>query len=200
MSGLALLMASVGGYAVYAGLNNVPFTSGLRELVSGKLPAPREPKRTTVNWSAPAAGADGGAGAGSSGATGNRIADAARKYLGIPYVWAAHDPSKGFDCSGLVTWVLHHDLGINLPNNTHTVTGQFMVWGGATTIPKSQCAAGDLIVWPGHIGIAVSPTQMIHAPTSGEVVKIGNIWWTPQPLVRRVMGSTPGVPSSRGPL
>lgn len=190
MSGLALAMAAVGGYAVYAGVSNIPFGEGLREMVSGKLPTPRAPKRTEVTWK-PVADPGGGGG---GGATGSRIADAARKYLGIPYKWAAHDPSVGFDCSGLVTWVLHHDLGLDLPSNTHTVTGQFLVWSGATTVARDQCAAGDLIVWPGHMGIAVSPTRMIHAPTTGDVVKESNIWWTPTPLVRRVRLSTaPGL-------
>lgn len=200
MSGLAVAMAAVGAYAVYAGINGIPFAEGLRDIVSGKLPAPRAPKVTQVSWQAAGGAVAGGAG-GAGGATGSRIADAARKYLGIPYVWAAHDPASGFDCSGLVTYVLVHDIGLtNLPSNTHTVTGQFLVWSGAQTIPRANCAAGDLIVWPGHMGIATSPTTMIHAPTSGDVVKESKIWWTPEPLVRRVFGSTPGVPASRGPF
>ncbi len=121
------------------------------------------------------------------GALGVQIVNAARKYLGRPYEFAAHGPNT-FDCSGLVTWVLHHDLGLNLPSNVHTVTGQFYVWGGARTVGRPP-AEGDLICWMGHIGIATGPTTMIHAPQPGQVVKEQAIWWTPEPLVRRVNGT-----------
>lgn len=199
MSGLALTMAALGGYAVYAGLNGVPFTEGLRSIVSGKLPAPRPPTVTQVNWT-PVAGAavdlaQRGVDAATAAAGPNAfIATAARKYLGIPYRFGGHDPRTGLDCSGFVTVVLK-DVGItNLPNLTHTVTGEFYVWSGAATIPRSECRAGDLVCWIGHIGIATSATTMIAAPTTGDVVKEQKIWWTPQPLIRRVKNTRAGHP------
>lgn len=178
-------MATAGAVLVYFAINNIPMLDGLRSLVKGTVPTGT--KTGASKGVAAALGdiaskarssANAAASAGSATSTfasgGSRIADDARKYLNVPYVWGGADP-KGFDCSGLVTWVLHHDLGINLPNNTHTVTGVFLVWGGAKDVPRSQAAAGDLCCSAGHIGIAVDNSSMIHAPDFGEVVKIGPI-------------------------
>jgi peptidoglycan DL-endopeptidase CwlO len=115
---------------------------------------------------------------------GEQAAAAAAKYLGIRYVFGGATPA-GFDCSGLVTWVLHHDLGLSLPSNSHTLSGQFYTWSGARTIPRSQCAAGDLVSWPGHVAIATSNTDMIAAPHAGTVVQRQRIYSVPPPLIRR---------------
>jgi cell wall-associated NlpC family hydrolase len=107
-------------------------------------------------------------------------------------VFGGHTPA-GFDCSGLVTYVLHHDLGVTLPSNTHTVTTQFYIWKGATTVRSGQALRGDLVCWASHIGIYLGNGQMIHAPQTGEVVKISAVWNTPAPIYRRVLApdSTP---------
>ncbi len=197
ISGLAVFLATAGGFLVYVGIRNVPVRQGLREILKGEMPTARAKRGTPIpDYLKPSKfeQADDGSiflgdnamaeGTGS----GSRIADAAMKYKGIMYVWGGHDPS-GFDCSGLVTWVLARDIGLtNLPSQTHTVTGQFLVWRGATDVKggRPNTRAGDLICWPGHIGIAVSPTEMVHAPTFGQPVQVSKIWWTPAPVVRRV--------------
>jgi cell wall-associated NlpC family hydrolase len=186
ISGVALGMATAGGILMYFAINNIPMLDGLRSLVKGKIPTGAT-TGASKGVAAALAGiaskaqstADAASSAGSptsqfASTTGQKIADDARKYLGVPYVWGGASPS-GFDCSGLVTWVLHHDLGINLPDNNHTVTGQFLVWGGAKDVPRSTASAGDLCCSMEHIGIAVDSSNMIHAPDFGEVVKIGPI-------------------------
>lgn len=50
ISGLAVSVAAVGGFLVYAGIRDVPLIEGLREIISGKTPTGREQKRTAV-WS-----------------------------------------------------------------------------------------------------------------------------------------------------
>lgn len=180
-------MATIGTTLVYFAINDVPLLDGFRALLKGKvLTGPQvgakkggvaaalgdiaDKARTAANTPTAA----GSATFGTSSSPGQAIADDARRYLGVPYKWGGADPS-GFDCSGLVTWVLHHDLGYNLPSNTHTVTGQFLVWGGATDVARSSAQAGDLCCSMGHIGIAVDGSNMIHAPDLGEVVKVGPI-------------------------
>lgn len=185
ISGTAVFLATAGTVLVYFAINDIPIVDGLRQLLKGTVPTgPTKGAKTgaaatlgdIASKARSQADAVGSAtpttGFGQS--SGSVIADAARKYLGVRYVWGGADPN-GFDCSGLVTWVLHHDLGYNLPDNHHTVTGQFLVWGGATDVPRSQAAAGDLCCSLAHIGIAVDNTNMIHAPDIGDVVKIGPI-------------------------
>lgn len=199
ISGLAVAMATAGGFLVYIGVRNVPILQGLREILKGQTPTARPKKVTaipdTLQPSRFEQADDGSLFTPGGSASGiGAIAEAGKKYIGTPYVWGGHAPG-GFDCSGLVTWVLVRDIGLtNLPNNNHVITTEFLRWNGAKTITREQCQAGDLVCWFGHIGIAVSATEMVHAPQPGEKVKISKIWWTPAPQVRRVLihGTTGG--------
>lgn len=170
---------------VYFAINDIPLLDGLRSVIKGTIPTGT--MKGAVKGTFPAAiavladkAAQQANDAGNvnqfrtvSG-SGSIISDDARKYLGVPYVWGGATPA-GFDCSGLVTWVLHHDLGYTLPDNTHTVTTQFLTWGGATDVARSAAQAGDLCCSATHIGIAVDNNNMINAPTFGETVKISPI-------------------------
>jgi cell wall-associated NlpC family hydrolase len=104
-------------------------------------------------------------------ATGAAIANDARKYLGVPYVWGGTDPKTGLDCSGLVQRV-YKDLGIDLPRIA-------VDQGRAGTAVPNVAAAqpGDLLVMNGgqHIGIFMGNNQYIHAPAPGQSVRIENI-------------------------
>jgi cell wall-associated NlpC family hydrolase len=190
LSGLAVGIATAGGVMLYSGYKNATISDTLRALIKNE-PVPSTQQATalgaaltrTVGKSlAPATSPDTEHG---GGGLGNSIADAAHKYLGVKYSFGGATPG-GFDCSGLVTWVLHHDLGIDLPSNTHTVTGQFYIWSGAQTV--SSPARGDLVCWTGHIGIYDGGGNMVHAPHTGTTVQVSKVWNTPSPLYRRVRG------------
>jgi cell wall-associated NlpC family hydrolase/regulator of replication initiation timing len=96
-------------------------------------------------------------------------ASIAMRYLGVPYVWGGASPS-GFDCSGLVMYVFAQ-LGISLP---HYAAAQY---GYGTPVPADQLQPGDLVFFDGlgHVGIYIGGGQMIHAPHTGDVVKISPI-------------------------
>jgi cell wall-associated NlpC family hydrolase len=102
-----------------------------------------------------------------SGGGGNStVVDIAMRYLGIPYVYAGADPS-GFDCSGFTMYV-YAQVGISLPHNAA------MQFGMGTPVSYDQLQAGDLVFFYGlgHVGMYIGDGNFIHAPHTGDVVKI----------------------------
>ena len=115
----------------------------------------------------------------------NAVVASALTYEGrVPYKWGGETPD-GWDCSGFVSWVLHHDNGIELPSDTHTTAIQFYTWSGAQTIPRDQAGPGDLACWVSHVGICVDNTTMVNSPTFGKKTTVDHIWETPAPVIRR---------------
>lgn len=196
ISGTGIALATGGALLIYAGIRNAKLVDALRAAAAGQPVAEGPSGGIGVQFGADpgtsAPPASSGTVTTAAGGLGAQIAAGVRKYIGVPYVFGGANPSVGFDCSGLATWLLHHDLGLNLPSNTHTVAAQFLVWGGATTIPRAQCAAGDLVCWVGHIGIAIDKDNMIAAPHAGATVRESRIWSTPAPTIRRVKPQTTG--------
>ena len=93
----------------------------------------------------------------------------AMQYLGVPYVWGGASPS-GFDCSGFSMYVFAK-LGVSLP---HHAASQYNM---GTPVSKDQLQPGDLVFFNGlgHMGIYIGGGQFIHAPHSGDVVKISSL-------------------------
>jgi cell wall-associated NlpC family hydrolase len=91
----------------------------------------------------------------------------ALRYLGIPYLWGGASPATGFDCSGLVMYV-YAQLGISLP---HYAAAQYQL---GTPVDRSQLQPGDLVFFDAldHVGIYIGNGQFVHAPQTGDVVKI----------------------------
>ena len=94
----------------------------------------------------------------------------ALQYLGVPYVWGGSSPSTGFDCSGFSMYVFAQ-VGVSLP---HHAASQYNY---GTPVPFDQIAAGDLVFFSGlgHMGIAIGGGQFVHAPHTGDVVKISSL-------------------------
>lgn len=97
----------------------------------------------------------------------DKIVDAAYSRLGCPYVWGGNGPNS-FDCSGLVRWC-YAQVGISIPRTS----GDQGNCG--TKISVSQAQPGDILWKSGHVGIYIGNGQYIHAPHSGEVVKISSV-------------------------
>lgn len=95
------------------------------------------------------------------------IVGIAQSQLGAPYVWGGSSPATGFDCSGFTAWV-YGQAGYYVPHSSGAQRGV------GTGVPASQVAAGDLLVWNGHVAIYAGGGQIIHAATSGKPVKYSN--------------------------
>lgn len=98
------------------------------------------------------------------------IVENAMKYLGVPYVWGGESAS-GFDCSGLVQKV-YSESGLTVPRVAQDQ------YNAANKISKENLKPGDLIFKGGsennitHVMIYAGNGNVIHAPRTGDVVKV----------------------------
>ena len=108
----------------------------------------------------------------SVGVTGDALTvlNEAYKHLGKPYVWGAKGPDT-FDCSGFTSYVYRHSIGIEIGVSTYV-----QIKSGRE-VSYSELHPGDL-VFPhlGHVGIYIGNGQMIHAPRTGDVVKVAPVY------------------------
>ncbi|MBK8332378.1 MAG: C40 family peptidase [Acidimicrobiaceae bacterium] len=98
---------------------------------------------------------------------------AAYSQLGVPYRFATSSPGVSFDCSGLTKWAWGR-AGVGMPHQSGAQYGSF------PHVSKDEAQPGDLIFYYspiGHVGIYIGGGQMIHAPQTGDVVKISVVHW-----------------------
>lgn len=129
--------------------------------------------------------------AAAAGATGAGLVEAAKKYVGVPYVWGGESLAEGgLDCSGLVLRALA-DLGVtDVPRTAR----QQMAMG--TAVPSlDEALPGDLVVFGGgtHIGIYAGDGRMVDAPKPGKDVTVRDVYTTPT-AIRRVLPSEGAAP------
>lgn len=101
------------------------------------------------------------------------IAALALSMVGVPYRYGGSDPSTGFDCSGLVHYAFTSN-GYDVPR---TSQAQFEA---ARKITLAEAAEGDLLFFRdqeklSHVGIYLGDGQFVHAPSSGDTVRVAHI-------------------------
>jgi cell wall-associated NlpC family hydrolase len=100
--------------------------------------------------------------------------------VGIPYRWGGNTPDSGFDCSGLVRYVVLRAASVNLPRTTADMSGR------GESIEPDEIAPGDLIFFNttgrphSHVGIYVGKLRFVNAPSTGGTVRLDyltNPYW-----------------------
>ncbi|WP_246185341.1 C40 family peptidase [Pandoraea morbifera] len=100
----------------------------------------------------------------------------AMSLVGIPYRYGGNTPDSGFDCSGLVRYVVARAAGVNLPRTTADMSGV------GTVLERDELASGDLIFFNttgrahSHVGIYVGQGKFVHAPNSGGTVRLESLY------------------------
>lgn len=106
----------------------------------------------------------------SAPASGNAIVSYAYNFLGTPYKWAANGPNS-FDCSGFTCYVYAH-FGVGLPRTSGAQSGT------GSFVSRNNLQPGDLVFFGSpvhHVGIYVGGGCYIHAPRTGDVVKVSSL-------------------------
>ena len=99
-----------------------------------------------------------------------RAARVAMQYLGVPYVWGGASP-RGFDCSGLASYA-YAQIGKSVPHYTGAIWASFpQVPSGPARAPATWSSSTGAR----HVGIYIGNGQFVHAPHTGDVVRIANL-------------------------
>ncbi|MGL4848612.1 MAG: NlpC/P60 family protein, partial [Clostridium sp.] len=98
------------------------------------------------------------------------VLNEAYRHLGKPYVWGATGPNS-FDCSGFTSYVYKKVTGRYIGRTTYDQVN------AGSAVSRSQLQPGDLVFTSaGHVGIYVGGGNMIHAPRTGDVIKVSPMW------------------------
>jgi hypothetical protein len=104
----------------------------------------------------------------------------AMSLVGVPYRWGGNTPDSGFDCSGLVDYVVARAASVNLPRTTTDISSR------GEPIEPDEIAPGDLIFFNttgrphSHVGIYVGKLRFVNAPSTGGTVRLDyltNPYW-----------------------
>ncbi|WP_404991153.1 C40 family peptidase [Cupriavidus pauculus] len=126
----------------------------------------------------------------------------AMSLVGTPYRYGGNTPDSGFDCSGLVRYVVQRAANVNLPRTTEQM-GQ-----RGTSLERSDVASGDLVFFNttgrsnSHVGIYVGQNRFVHAPATGGTVRLedmGKSYWASRYNGARRVVSASNLPMTPAP-
>ncbi|GAB7537229.1 C40 family peptidase [Burkholderia sp. 3C] len=104
----------------------------------------------------------------------------AMSLVGIPYRWGGNTPDAGFDCSGLVRYIVSRAANVSLPRTTAEMSTR------GVSVEPDEIAPGDLVFFNttgrphSHVGIYVGKLRFVNAPSTGGTVRLDyltNPYW-----------------------
>jgi len=122
--------------------------------------------------------------------------------VGTPYRYGGNTPDSGFDCSGLVRYVVQRAASVNLPRTAAEMGRR------GTPLERRDVASGDLVFFNttgqpnSHVGIYVGQNRFVHAPATGGTVRLEDMtksYWASRYMgARRVVAvsNLPDAPAS----
>jgi cell wall-associated NlpC family hydrolase len=179
VNGIALAAVGTGSIFLWSGVKGWNASRIFAEVISGQVP-----KGSNVNLLTTGDSSSSSVSSGSPIATSNALANDAQKYQGHAYSYGGapgKDGKSPWDCSSFINWVVGHDGRRSIPGypngsydgSSHgPPTGSWGIWPGLQHIQKAQLQAGDIVVWVGHMGMALGPDTMISALSSRSGTKI----------------------------
>lgn len=153
---------------LYAAAEQSQVSTAVKQVSDIRSAAPRLSRGTTTTTSA----------------SSNNVIAYASNFLGTPYVWGGTSPNPGFDCSGFTQYVYAH-FGVSLGRTTYDQIND------GSEVSRDQLQPGDLVFFgtrsnPHHMGIYVGNGAYIHAPHTGDVIKISPMSRNDYVTARRV--------------
>lgn len=179
VDGKALTALGVGTLLVWSGIKGWSVLATVTDIVRGRPPSPTSVGSLTTPI-------PGGPGADIVPASGS-LADIALGFQGHAYHFGGapgRHAENPWDCSSFVNYCVGVIAQAPIPGyrsgrydgTTHgPATGQWMFWSGLQRVKRADVSAGDIIVWTGHMGIAISNSQMISALNPREGTRITQI-------------------------
>jgi cell wall-associated NlpC family hydrolase len=95
--------------------------------------------------------------------------------IGINYKYDGDSADRGFDCSGLVSYVFHEVIGLTLPRDSQAMSRV------GKKVGKTELQPGDLVFFNtrrrpfSHVGIYIGEERFVHAPSRGRDVEVSNL-------------------------
>lgn len=109
--------------------------------------------------------------------TNSRVVARAQQLVGVPYRHGGTSVASGFDCSGLLVYLFRTEAGMKVPRTT----GE-MIQSGGLRIDRDELKPGDAVFFnrngrgrTSHVGLYIGNNQFIHAPSSGERVRLDSL-------------------------
>lgn len=118
----------------------------------------------------------------SSGGTaaGREIADYALQFVGNPYVYGGTSLTNGTDCSGFTQGIYKH-FGYTLPRTSAEQRS------AGYAVDYSEAQPGDLICYPGHVGLYIGNGQIVHASNARNGIMVSSATYRSIMAVRRIL-------------